>query len=81
MTERLEKDTRRQMAQAVTRGSELGFEGFNAIIGSIKSAIARRRLFNQTMNELNSLSVRELNDLGLTRTSIRSAAREAAYGK
>ncbi|WP_136684867.1 DUF1127 domain-containing protein [Falsirhodobacter xinxiangensis] len=68
------------MAQAITRGNELQLDGFAAIVRSIKAAIERRRVFNQTVAELNLLTVRELGDLGITRSSIRSVAREAAYG-
>lgn len=68
------------MAQAITRGNELQLDGFAAIVRSIKAAIERRRVFNQTVAELNLLTARELSDLGISRGSIRSVAREAAYG-
>lgn len=38
------------------------------------------RVYSTTRNELNSLSDRELNDLGIHRSSIRSIAYQAAYG-
>lgn len=69
------------MAQAITRGNELGFEGFSAIVRSVKASLARRRIYNQTVAELNLLTNRELGDLGLSRSSIRTVAHEAAYGK
>lgn len=68
------------MAQAITRGNELQLDGFAAIVRSIKTAIERRRVFKQTVAELNLLTARELGDLGISRGSIRSVAREAAYG-
>ena len=68
------------MAQAITRGTEVGFDGF-AIVRSVKAALQRRRLFNQTLAELNLLTDRELSDLGISRSSVRSVAQEAAYGK
>ena len=39
----------------------------------------RRRLYAQTISELNALSVRELSDLGLSRSMIRTAAYSAVY--
>ncbi|MBF9059674.1 DUF1127 domain-containing protein [Rhodobacterales bacterium HKCCSP123] len=39
------------------------------------------RLYRQTLAELQALSMRELNDLGLNATMLRSIALEAAYGK
>jgi len=40
----------------------------------------RRRVMRQTYNELASLSARELTDLGIDRSNLRSIAYEAAYG-
>lgn len=48
---------------------------------SLAKSLAQRRLFAQTVHELNQLSERELTDLGISRLSIRDIAREAAYGK
>ena len=39
------------------------------------------RVYRQTLAELQALSPRELNDLGLNATMLRSIALEAAYGK
>lgn len=67
---------------ASTRGSDFGLgDRFAALLGSVKTGLERRRIFKQTLVELNALSTRELSDLGLSRTSIRNVAREAAYGK
>ena len=52
---------------------------FNAAFAALKEARAKRRVFAQTLNELRSLSDRELADLGLARGQIRSVAYEAAY--
>lgn len=41
---------------------------------------ARYRLFRTTLAEMQQLSDRELADLGLSRSTIRRAAYEAAYG-
>ena len=49
-------------------------------ISSVQEYLARRAEYNKTVSELQSLSNRELADLGLTRSSIRAAAYEAVYG-
>ncbi|MFV0386966.1 DUF1127 domain-containing protein [Paracoccus sp. (in: a-proteobacteria)] len=41
---------------------------------------ARRVVYRQTLRELNGLSNRELNDLGISRAMITRLAHEAAYG-
>ena len=46
---------------------------------TIKKGAIQRRNFRQTVNELNSLSDRELNDLGLCRSMINDVARSAVY--
>lgn len=51
------------------------------ITKSVKLALHRRRLFNRTVRELNALSARELNDLGINGSMIREIAAQAAYGK
>ena len=40
---------------------------------------AKRRLYKQTVRELDGLSDRELRDLGITRGMIRSVAMESYY--
>ncbi|KEO61559.1 hypothetical protein DT23_00910 [Thioclava indica] len=47
----------------------------------ISEALARRKVYRQTLNELRSLSRRELDDLGLHASMITRVAYEAAYGK
>ncbi len=39
------------------------------------------RLYRRTLSELQELSVREMDDLGLNRSNLRQAAFEAVYGK
>jgi uncharacterized protein YjiS (DUF1127 family) len=39
------------------------------------------RVYRETLGELQQLSLRELDDLGLNRSMLRQAAFEAAYGK
>jgi len=46
---------------------------------SFKKNLRQRRMYNQTIRELNSLSDRELNDLGLCRSMITDVARSAVY--
>jgi len=48
-------------------------------LDSFKKNLRQRRMYNQTIRELNSLSDRELNDLGLCRSMITDVARSAVY--
>ena len=50
------------------------------IAKSVKLALHRRRLFNQTVRELNALTDRELADLGIHGSMIKDIAKQAAYG-
>jgi len=45
------------------------------------TAWKRYRVYRTTVNELSQLSGRDLADLGIHRSAIRSIAHEAAYGK
>lgn len=47
----------------------------------VLTAIHQRRVYAQTVAELNALTDRELGDLGISRLGITDIAREAAYGK
>ncbi|ANT60959.1 MULTISPECIES: DUF1127 domain-containing protein [Roseobacteraceae] len=49
------------------------------LLDTLRTALARRRLYKQTFSELASLSNRELSDLGLHRSMIRRIAYQAAY--
>jgi uncharacterized protein YjiS (DUF1127 family) len=51
------------------------------LFGTLKAAFAQRRVYAQTLAELNQLNDRELADLGISRLSIAQVAHEAAYGK
>lgn len=42
---------------------------------------ARRVVYRQTLRELNALTNRDLDDLGINRSMITRLAHEAAYGK
>ena len=52
-----------------------------AIVKTIRVGLERRRVFKQTVRELQALSNRELADLGIHRSMITRVANEAAYGK
>ena len=47
---------------------------------TMRDNAAKRAVYRQTVKELDALSNRELADLGLSRSSIRSIAIEAAFG-
>ncbi|MER5170580.1 DUF1127 domain-containing protein [Thioclava sp. GXIMD2076] len=51
------------------------------LIEALKDALARRKVYNETLAELRSLSVRELDDLGMSRATLTRVAAEAAYGR
>lgn len=68
------------ITETFTGGATLS-ERFAALRENFAAARAQRKIFNQTMTELESLSNRDLADLGLSRSMIRSVALEAAYGK
>ena len=64
-----------------TRSADFGFAGrMSALLKTVKEAVRRRRVYTQTVRELNALSSRELNDLGIHRSMITRIALEAAYG-
>ena len=67
------------MAYANSRSASVGFsDRIASALRFVKDAMARRRLFNQTLAELNGLTDRELADLGISRINIIDLAREAA---
>ncbi|MFN2306763.1 MAG: DUF1127 domain-containing protein, partial [Paracoccaceae bacterium] len=70
------------MAYANTRtaGTSLA-ERFGTMMSRISDYKAKRRVYHTTLRELDMLSKRELNDLGINRSDIQSIALEAAYGK
>lgn len=57
------------------------FDRVTVALKSLRDAYERRRTFKRTLAELNSLSRRELADLGIERSMITRVALEAAYGK
>ena len=50
------------------------------VVRTITVNYKRHRLYTRTVSELNALSVRELSDLGLSKSVIRSVAYAAVYG-
>lgn len=51
------------------------------VFAGLSAAWARSRVYARTYNELNALTTRELNDLGISRGMITRLAQEAAYGR
>ena len=51
------------------------------LMARLTDALAARKVFRTTMTELQALDNRDLADLGISRSMIRSIAHEAAYGK
>ncbi|QBF31237.1 DUF1127 domain-containing protein [Thalassococcus sp. S3] len=45
----------------------------------VRSLFLRRKLYRETLNELSSLSNRDLADLGLNRSMLKRVAWQAAY--
>lgn len=61
-------------------GTSIG-QRFTEFRATILDRMTRAKLFRTTSAELNNLSDRDLADLGIARSSIKSIAMEAAYGK
>lgn len=57
------------------------FDRFASLFSTVKLAAQRRRIYSQTLRELNDLTDRDLADLGINRLSISDIAREASYTK
>ncbi|SFC07042.1 DUF1127 domain-containing protein [Tropicimonas isoalkanivorans] len=54
--------------------------GAPGVLGLIRARFEQYKTYRQTHRELSSLTDRALSDLGLSRSMIKSLAREAAYG-
>ncbi len=67
------------MTHAITHDTTTHTGGIGGWIARIRKSMADYRIYRQTMEELQSLSDRELNDLGLSRTVLRDVARQAVY--
>ncbi len=68
------------ITETFTGGSTLS-ERFAALRENFATARAQRKIYTTTINELDSLSNRDLADLGLSRSMIKTVAYEAAFGK
>lgn len=70
------------MAFTITQSA--GTTGLSAKVSRIielwNDRAEKRRVYRQTFDELAQMTNRELSDLGLNRSMIRSIAHEAAYG-
>ncbi len=63
-----------------TFGNSLG-QRLTALRATIVTGLEQRKVYRTTVAELEVLTNRELNDLGISRSMIKSIAIEAAYGK
>jgi uncharacterized protein YjiS (DUF1127 family) len=60
--------------------AQSGLTGWMATLANtLRTRIEKRRVYKTTLNELGSLSNRELADLGLHRSMLRRVAWQAAY--
>ena len=71
------------MAHAIhSKGTALSFPArLGEIFSQFRASFAAWRTYRRTLNELSSLSKRELDDLGLNRSEIARVAMDAAYGR
>ncbi len=69
-----------EMNQSATHKNDVVTGGFGNLMADLRDYFARRALFRQTVRELNDLTGRELGDLGINRSMIRSVAYQAAWG-
>lgn len=67
------------MTHAITHDTSIRSGGNGGWIARIRKSMAEYRLYRKTLDELESLSDRELNDLGLSRSVLGDVARQAVY--
>ena len=67
------------MTHAITHGTVATAGENGSWIERIRKSISDYRLYRKTLEELDSLSDRELNDLGLSRIVLKDVARQAVY--
>lgn len=53
--------------------------GLSALIENLRRFVVQRRTYRRTLSELQSLSTKDLADLGLNRSMLRRIAWQAAY--
>ncbi|WP_246054969.1 DUF1127 domain-containing protein [Paracoccus gahaiensis] len=69
------------IAQARSTTAEAGLRGrLLTAIQRMQENRARRAVYRQTVRELNALTTRDLDDLGISRSMITRLAHEAAWG-
>lgn len=66
---------------ALVQDIRIAHDPRNGLLAGLRDALARRKVFRETLRELKGLSNRELADLGISRSMITRVATEAAYGK
>ena len=66
-------------ALAIRTATWVGLPGIANWIKNLNQKLKQRRLERQTFNELSSLSDRDLQDLGISRTDIRSISNGNFY--
>ncbi len=57
------------------------FLRFTTLRDTVATRYGQYQTYRKTLRELESLTKRELNDLGLNQYTLRAVAREAAYGE
>lgn len=69
------------IAQAHNATADVGLRGrLLSAIQRMQENRARRAVYRQTVRELNALTTRDLDDLGISRSMITRLAHEAAWG-
>lgn len=69
------------IAQAQNTTADVGLRGrLLSAIQRMQENRARRAVYRQTVRELNALTTRDLDDLGISRSMITRLAHEAAWG-
>ena len=63
------------------KSKQIFYEKVEGVFWTVKENLVNYRLYSKTIAELNSLSARELSDLGLSRSMIKYAAHAAVYEK
>ena len=75
------KETRRMSAiEMFTRMDTAGRGRMANFLNGVTVRVQQYKTYRQTLEELDHLSDRELTDLGISRTQLRSIAYRAAYG-
>jgi len=54
---------------------------FGLLVASVREALQKRRIYVRTINELESLSDRELSEMGVHRSGIKRVAIDAAWSR